>query len=34
VALLGDPREGNYTSFTGIPMKAVPAAYKRWLVES
>jgi homogentisate 1,2-dioxygenase len=29
-ALLGDPREGNYTSFTGLPLKAVPEPYKRW----
>jgi len=32
-ALLESPREGAYTSFSGIPLKAVPEAYKRWLRE-
>jgi homogentisate 1,2-dioxygenase len=32
-ALLENPREGAYTSFSGIPLKVVPEAYKRWLRE-
>jgi homogentisate 1,2-dioxygenase len=30
-ALLGDPRAGNYTSFTGIPLEAVPELYRKRL---
>src|SRR6202451_158259 len=31
--LLKNPREGASTSFSGIPLKVVPEAYKRWLRE-
>jgi homogentisate 1,2-dioxygenase len=30
-ALLEDPRAGNYTGFSGLPMEAVPERYKRRL---
>jgi homogentisate 1,2-dioxygenase len=30
-ALIDDPRAGNYTSFSGIPLKAVPELYKKRL---
>jgi hypothetical protein len=30
-ALFDDPRAGNYTSFSGIPLEAVPELYKKRL---
>lgn len=32
-ALFEDPRAGNYTSFSGIPMEAVPELYKKRLAD-
>jgi hypothetical protein len=30
-ALIDDPRTGNYTGFSGIPIEAVPELYKKRL---